>query len=438
MKDKRKLTHEEELAKRIWKKPWPPIYLLYYLINKLFVQPAMKIKVIKKDKLPKKGPAIIIYNHMSRLDHSFFLEAAWPRRINILASYIEFFRKHLHTVFKLNKVIPKKIYTTDIISLKAMKKILKEEKGIVVFSPEGTPSFHGNGQPIVPGTAHFLKHYGVPVYSLDIKGSYLVQNKVDNDIKKGPVECTLELMFSPEDLKNLSEDVITDRINEKMRHDDFEWQKSKHYLYKPKRGVEMTKNLSHILYRCPKCNSLFTTIDEGDKLYCTECGSGITMNHYYEIQPLNNHSVIFDTPTKWCDFERMEVIKEIRRDENFSFECHAILGGIPKYEWIPKTMTSKSIGDGRFRVDHTGVSYEGSSEGKPYSFHLNYNEIYSPALDTDMRQFHFFVKGEFHEFTPDNPQYTDYIIHLIQEMHRLHVNQYKNFKWNEYMYNIEE
>ncbi|MCR5741468.1 MAG: 1-acyl-sn-glycerol-3-phosphate acyltransferase [Gammaproteobacteria bacterium] len=434
MEKKKKLTHEEELAKRKWKKTWLPFYLIYYVATKLIIQRPFRPKIIKKDKLPKKGAAIIIYNHLSRLDHSLFMDAAWPRRINILAGYTEFFRSHLHWAFKHNQVIPKKIYTNDFISLKAMKSIIKDKKGVVAFSPEGTSSIHGNGQPIVPGTAHFLKHYGVPVYFLNINGSYLIQNKVDNSIRKGKTECLLELMFTPDDLANLSNDEITDRINEKMRHDDYEWEKEKHYKYVQRdKAIGMAKNLSDILYRCPKCNSLFTTKDEMDDIYCSKCGNRVSINNYYEMIPTEG-SITFDTPTKWVDFERMEVIKEIRSNPDFVFECNVTLGTIPKYEWLKNYATSYKVGEGVFRVDHTGVSYKGTKDGEEYNIHLNYKEVYTFGFETDLKQFDIYVKGELHEFTPTDSRYSDYLLHLVQEMHRLHVNSFKNFKWNEYMY----
>ena len=437
MKEKHRLTNEEKLAKRKWKKTWPPFYLIYYLANKFIIQRPLKPTIIKKDKLPKKGPAIIIYNHMSRLDHSLFMDAAWPRRINILAGYTEFFRSHLHWAFKHNQVIPKKIYSNDMISLKAMKHILKDRGGVIAFSPEGTSSIHGNGQPVVPGTAHFLKHYGVPVYFLTIKGSYLVQNKVDNGIRKGKVEAVLELMFSPDDLKTLSNDTITDMIHEKMKHDDYEWEKEKHIEFIPEDGVGMANNLSDILYRCPKCNSLFTMKDKGDDIYCEKCGNGATINHYYELTPYEN-AKIFDTPTKWVDFERIELIKEIRKDPNYSFKCHVRLGMIPKYEWLKNMATAYDVGEGEFSVDHSGVHYVGTKDNEPYEVHLSYKEVYTLAIETDLKQFDIFVNRVLHEFTPDDSRYVDYLIHLVQEMHRLHVNTFKNFKWNDYMYEEKE
>ena len=434
MKEKVKLTNEQKLAKRKWKKTWPPFYLIYYVANKLIIQRPFKPTVIIKDKLPKKGAALVIYNHMSRVDHSLFQNASWPRRINILAGYIEFFRSHLHWAFKHNQVIPKKIYSNDMVSLKAMKSIIKDQKGVVAFSPEGTSSIFGNGQPIVPGTAHFLKHYGVPVYFLTIKGTYLVQNKVDNDFRKGRSECELELMFTPDDLKTLSNDEITDRIHEKLRFDDYEWNKEKHYRYEPADGTGMVHNLSHILYRCPKCHTLFSTVEDKDDIKCSHCGLSAHMDNYYNFTVNDEEFKNITKPTDWADFERIDVIREIRKDKDFFVEYPVILGGIPKYEWIKNHETSVPIGEGIFRVDHSGVSFKGKKDGEDYSFHLTYKEIYTLALETDAHNFDLYINGVFHEFTPKNPQETIYLLHLVQEMHRLHVNTFKNFKWNDYMY----
>lgn len=435
---KHKLTNQEKLTKRKYKKTWLPFYLVYYVANKLIIQRNMHVTKLPGDKLPKKGPAIIIYNHLSRVDHSLFMDAAWPRRINILAGYNEFFRSHLRWAFKHNNVIPKKVYSQDIISIKAMKQILKDKKGVIAFSPEGTSSIHGNGQPAVPGTGHLLKHYGVPVYFLNIAGSYLYQNKVDNGFREGRIETKLELMFTEEQLKELSVSEIDDRVNEKMRHDDYEWQKEKHIEWKPAKGVSMTNNLSDILYRCPKCGSLFTMVDHDDLIECTNCGNGAKMNHFYEFEPFEG-AKIFDTPTKWVDWERMEIIKEIRKNKDFSFSFDAVLGMIPEYEWLKDYKTSYPVGHTKVTLDHNGIHFDGDKNGEPWKCDLNYKEVYTLAINTDLKQFDIYIDGVPHEFTPKDSRIVDYCIHLVQEMNRLHFNTFKNFKWNEYMYeNVDE
>lgn len=431
MEKKKRLTNEEILNRRNYKRPNPIIYGLYKLIGTPFISMPLNRHLKRDVKISDcKGPCFLIYNHQSRIDHQLFMEAAWPKRVSILAGYSEFFRSHLHTVFKLNGILPKKMYTTDIVSLKAMKKVIKQN-GCVAFSPEGTSSMYGYNQPVVPGTGHFLKHYGIPVYFLHIQGAYLTQNKVDNSFRKGRIETELSLLFSPEDLKNLTDEEINDKINEAFRHDDYLWNEERHIEFKPKKGNSMTQNLSDILYRCPKCNSLFTMKDSNDEIYCTKCGNRAMLDHYYTFHPTEG-SIIYN-PSRWSIWEREEIIKDIRKDPNYSFEVNCKLGFLPEYGYIKHHKTSIIEGEGKFIVDHSGVHFKGTRNNEPYSFDMSYKEIYTLCIMTDFKQFVTYVKGVYHEFIPEF-DCAGYLTQLIEEMHRLHENTFKNFKWNEYMY----
>ena len=62
MKKERNL--QEELAKRKYKTPNPFLYFIYYIVGRTHLLGAKyhpHLEVI--DKLPKKGPAFIIWNH---------------------------------------------------------------------------------------------------------------------------------------------------------------------------------------------------------------------------------------------------------------------------------------------------------------------------------------------------------------------------------------
>ena len=73
-----------------------------------------------------KGACFVIFNHLSRIDHFYTNEITYPRRVNMLAGYNEFFRSHLHLAFKLNNVLPKKQYVIDYAGTKAIMSIIKK------------------------------------------------------------------------------------------------------------------------------------------------------------------------------------------------------------------------------------------------------------------------------------------------------------------------
>ena len=74
MKKQRDL--QAELARRKYKIPNPIFYFIYYIVGRTHLLGAKyhpHLKVI--DKLPKKGPCFVIWNHQSRRDHTFITTA---------------------------------------------------------------------------------------------------------------------------------------------------------------------------------------------------------------------------------------------------------------------------------------------------------------------------------------------------------------------------
>jgi len=193
-----KETLQQKLTKRKYHKPNRLYNTIYYVIMYYFVGKKYKPHITVRDKISDcKGPCFLIWNHLSRLDHLYATAAAYPRPLSIVAGYNEFFRSHLHTVFDMMKILPKKNFTNDLPGIRAMNSIIRKG-GCVCFSPEGTSSLFGYNQPIVPGTGKFIKHYRIPVYFMKLQGTYLTSTKTCLDERYGRTEAELSLLFTPE------------------------------------------------------------------------------------------------------------------------------------------------------------------------------------------------------------------------------------------------
>ena len=430
---KAKLTIAERLNKRNYKTPSSLSWWAYAMIVRSpFLGPRYHVTYKKIDDINKyKGPAFIIWNHQSRRDHIFLKNLVAPHKYNMLAGYQEFFRKKFAWVFKKAQVIPKKNFTNDPKSIRAMDKIIKSG-GTVAFSPEGMPSHFGHNQPIVPGTGRFLKYYHVPVYFMKLEGAYLTSCKACIDDRYGKVNATLSLLFTPDDLLKMTPEEIDSKINEAFHHEDFKWNKTARIQYKSK-GRIMT-NMNDLLYKCPKCGQELCLEAENRTIKCSNCGNGATMDDYYDFHPLNDECVLFDTPSDWADWERVQVIHEIRDNKDFALEEEVDIGELPKYKYIKdKRKTSIPCGHGKIRFDHEGIHFDGVKNDEPWHFDLSYSVIYSAIAEDDFTKFFLPVKEEFFEFFPKR-HIVGKIILVIEEMHRLHFNTWKNFPWNDYMY----
>ena len=438
MSKKEKITLQKEVATRKVEIPSNLVWFAYNVLANLpFFAPKYHPTYIIRDN-PKDCPTgcFVIWNHLSRRDYLFLKVMLHPRKFNMVAGYAEFFRSHLAWLFKVAKVIPKKpFYNNDMGCVVAMTKIIKKG-GVVTFSPEGTASLFGDNQPITPGTARFLKKMNVPVYCADYRGHLLSSNKVYMKDKPGKTEITLYKLFSPEDLQKLEPEEIETKINEVFHHDDFEWNKVKQYRYKGKNN--MCTRLEDALYECPKCGKRFTTLGTKDTLKCLECGNGFTFDDRYNMTPLHEDDVLASSPSKWAQWERQNIIKEIRKDPNFEFKGHYKIGGLPLYKTLKKHALCEIQGEADFIVNHQGVHIIGTRNNEPCEIHMLYKDLYSPCLEDDFGTLTFYPDGVSTDVVIDDRK-GGYLTMLIQEMHRLHENYWKNFPWFDYMYeNLDE
>ena len=69
----------------------------------------------------------------------------------------------------------------------------------------------------------------------------------------------------------------------------------------------------------------------------------------------------------------------------------------------------------------------------PFNFDLDYKSLYTTFTELDSKSMDVYVNGEFYDFYPEQNSVI-YMNMLVEEMHRLHVNYYKNFKQNAFMY----
>ena len=403
------------------------IYNILGFVWKSFVAPKYNAHyIIKSDPRKCREPYIFISNHASRLDYIFTGIPNLPHRMNYVAGYNEFHRSHLALVFKLLRVIPKKNFTPDLYAMKSITRIVRDGGNICIF-PEGMSSISGANQPIVVGTGDLLKRRGVAVYYSVIRGGYLTCPKYNLRDRVGHIEVEVDKLFDPEELKRLSADEIEDIINEKLYHDDYAWNLERGYHYDI--GDSGAENLEDLLFWCPKCNRQHTMKSEGNKLWCTECGNGMTLKDTYEMVPLDDSCVIPRTQTEWFNMQR-RVIREEVGAEDFRLEADVKLGMLPDFENLKEQKTSEIVGEGRLVLDRSGLTYTGTKNGEPWEFHLQSTHLSTYGMCTDVSRFYTFVNGEFVEFYPAERVVEKFFI-ATEELHRLNGGMWKDFKWND-------
>ena len=193
-------------------------------------------------------------------------------------------------------------------------------------------------------------------------------------------------------------------------------------------------NMQDMLYKCPRCGEELQMDAHGNTIKCLKCGNGATMDDYYDFHPFDDTCKIFDTPTDWVDWERVNVIHDIRDNPDYFIEEEVKIGKLPAYKPVKdNNKTSIPCGEGKIRFDHQGIHFEGIRDGEPWKYDWSYNVIYSLIIENDLTQFALTVDGVVYDFIPKR-HIVGKLILVTEEMHRLHFNTWKNFPWNDYMY----
>ncbi len=418
---------KKTVAEKIHARKITPPNFIYNILGwvwKTFI--AKKYNVHCTDKVGMShidGPYIFISNHASRLDYIFTGIPVLPHRMNYVAGYNEFHRSHLSLVFNLLHVIPKKNFVPDIYTIKEILRVLKAGGSICIF-PEGMSSISGANQPVAIGTGKLIKKAKLPVYYSVIRGGYLTSPKYNLNDRCGRVEVEVDQLFTTEEIEKMTPAEIESIINKSIYHDDYAWNKIQQNHYDI--GENGAEHLEDLLFWCPKCGKQHVMATEGNKIFCKECGNGATLLDTYELVPFDDSCVIPETQTVWFNMER-EVVKAEVADENFVLAETVELGMLPDYKLLSGEATSEIVGKGTLTLDRSGLTYDGTKNGQPWSFHIDSRQLPTYGMCTDVSRFYTFVDGQFVEFYPEHNVVEKFFL-ATEEIHRFNGGAWQDFE----------
>ena len=384
------------------------------------------------DPRKEKEGAIVLWTHLSRLDHSYIQAVMYPRPFNMVAGYCEFFRSHLQWAFKRMSILPKKNFCVDVFGVKAILSIIKK-KGVVSMSPEGLATVTGMNENFIEGVGKLIKHCKVPVYFARFDGQALVAPVFSHYYREGGrSEVTVYKMFSKEDIMNLSPEEIENKLREEFGHNDYEYQEKNHFKWDTKgQGCD---GMHDICYKCPSCGEEFHMHGEGDTIKCDACGFEAKCNEYLELVPNKEVKEMPKYPSDWVLMERKDIIKQIRENPDFSFSFKTTIGIQPPDHYVKsKDHAAEVVGEGIFTFDHQGLHYDGTKLGEHYHFDLSYEVYYRLIFEVNTHMFALYIDDEYVEFLPEEP--VAFKADLIcSEMNRLHFKTWPPLERDKYLY----
>lgn len=140
------------------------------------VRPGLRVKVVGRKNVPRKGPAILASNHLSALDHVVLPMATRRTIVNI--SKVEHFQagRVKAWFFRQWGVIPVVRGSGDQGAMDAARQALRDGHLFCIY-PEGTRSLDGKLHKGHTGVARLALETHVPVIPVAMKGTYEAKPK---------------------------------------------------------------------------------------------------------------------------------------------------------------------------------------------------------------------------------------------------------------------
>ncbi len=417
---KSKLTIEEKILNRAIKTPPRWLYAILMKVTAVLNKLCNAHFTYNARPAEDPNPIVMIANHASRVDFQFTAPVCYPKMLNYVVGYNEFFRFPTNLFLPFMQVIPKKNFTPDAYTIRQVLRVAKAGGNICIM-PEGMSSITGMAQPVIPGGGKLLKKLGRPVYYSKISGGYMTYTKHCLKKRKGRIEVTVDKMFTPEQLAAMTPEEIEDTMNRLLAHDDYIWNREKQISFKGK--GKMAESLGDLLYMCPRCKALYQMESEGNTMRCRACGNTVELDECYNLRPVGD-SVCPELVTDWAIMERERAAQEVRKPD-FTHSGHVRIGVLPEHKALKGDATSIICGDGMLKLDHDGLHFDGTMNGKPFSFDMPSSQVPTYGMCTDITRFYTFVDGKFIEFYPDD---NDVLLwdHLTEELHRSQGGKWQN------------
>lgn len=312
------------------------------------------------------NPAIVLCNHGSFLDFVFAGTLLRRKRPNFVVARLYFYKTLYARIMRRSGCFPKSMMTSDLESAKNCLRVLKNGD-VLAMMPEARLSTVGKFEDIQEGTYSFLKKSGVPIYSIVMHGDYFASPKWGNGFRRGSyIEAELDLLFTPEQLAELSTEQIREAVESRLCYDEFEWIKA--HPEQRYRSKTLAQGLENILSICPQCGKKHSITTEGRTVACAACGCSFTLTDRYAFE----ENPYFENFAAWYAWQTEKIADEIERDPAYALRSKVEL----KMASTDGKTLLRSAGQGVCTLTRAGLTYEGTKDGEAVTLEFPIQKIY--------------------------------------------------------------
>lgn len=247
------------------------------------------------------GPVLVAINHGSAYDPLFIGSVFRNKPLAFVAS------EHLLRVKvwgplidRYLSIIPhRKGTTANRTALMAMKRIKRGES--LFLAVEGEQTWDGISLPVMPYTGSLIRRSGATLVTYVFEGAYLSAPRWAMSTRRGRVYGHPVNVYSPEMLREMSDEEVEAALEEDLRVDTWEWQKAQPggpVRFRCAKGGS-ADGLERSVFSCPECGRLGNLSSDGDTIGCS-CGFKIRMSDTGFFEPAEP----FETVADWEAFDK--------------------------------------------------------------------------------------------------------------------------------------
>ena len=357
---------QKDLSKTTVKKgSRPMIFVLYWAMRLYYALMGVRIDAVNKWGTLPEAPAIILCNHGSFIDFIFAASLLWRDLPHFVVARLYFYHRLLGWALRKIGCFPKSMFAFDAESTKNCLRVLKNGERLAMM-PEARLSTVGRFEDIQASTYSFLKKAGVGVYTVKLHGDYFADPKWGKGVRRGSViQAELDILFTPEQLRELSVEEIQKGVEERLYYDEFCWLETQPNIrYRSRRLAE---GLENILTLCPVCGAHCTVTTRGCDIMCTSCGTKTILDERYQLAP----GFGFENFGQWFHWQKEQMRQKILQDEKFTLTSQVELR-LPGDGWS----LTRHAGTGVCTLNREGLCYCGTRDGRPYEVRFSIQRIY--------------------------------------------------------------
>ena len=346
---------------------------------------------------PMNHPFMVLANHVTNYD-PLLVGLSFPQHMYFVAS------EHLFRIKVLSSIL--KFIVAPIVRVKAkterhtalsILRTLKNGYNVCMF-PEGSTTWSGETGEITEATAKLVKASGSALITYRLTGGFFTAPRWGKSIRKGAMEGRIVREYSPEELKEMTDEELYTRIKSDLYVNAYEDNAVSKISF---RGKDLAEFLETALFVCPNCQGIGTLKSQGDVLSC-RCGLKLRYTELGFFESLTDNAPPFTTVLEWDRWQRKLEERQIETYTSLPEDTPITSDRDQKVFRFETRRRTFKVGEGMLYLYKDRLVLEDKSTGKQTAFLLQ--DITDMAV-IQRTLLTFSVKGkEYFEIKSDHPR----------------------------------